>query len=76
MSESTKKTSTPMNDDELAAAMAKLKPGTRESVAFASIKHGRSRAAFRAIWLRDHLGVSCKPATDSKAVTEIGENGS
>lgn len=58
---------TPMSDDELSLAIARLPEGTKETFAFLSIPHGRTRAAFRHVWLHDHLGVSCR---ESKAVVD------
>lgn len=48
-----------MSDEELAVAIGKLPPGTKETRAFETIPHGRTREAFRHVWLHDHLGVVC-----------------
>lgn len=62
----------PMSDEELTLAIAKLPEGTKETHAFQSIPHGRTRAAFRHVWLHDHLGVSCsneKASVEADAAT-------
>ena len=46
-----------MADDDILQAIGKLPKGTRETVAFDAIPHGRTRAEFRHIWLNDHLAL-------------------